>query len=116
YTNFNALASRENFAVAYPRGTNLWWNDGRLINGRGETDSDDVGFVRALIADIDANVVRLDRRRLFATGISNGGFMSLRLACEASDLFTAIAAVGATMPAEMGARCRPAKPVAAMLI
>lgn len=116
YSRFNDVAARENFAVAYPYGVNRWWNDGRVINGRGETDADDVGFIRALVADVNTNVRALDRSRLFATGISNGGFMSLRLACEAADLFAAVAAVSATMPLELGARCRPARPVAVLAI
>lgn len=116
YSRFNDVAARENFAVAYPYGVNRWWNDGRLIGGRGETDADDVGFIRALVADVNANVRPLDRGRVFATGISNGGFMSLRLACEAADLFAAVAAVSASMPVELGARCRPAKTVAVLTI
>ncbi len=116
YSRFHEIAAREHFAVAYPHGTGGWWNDGRMIDGRGETDADDVGFIRALVADIGENVTPLDRRRIFAAGISNGGFMSLRLACEAADLFSAIAPVSATMPDELGARCRPAKPVSVLII
>src|SRR5262249_39690216 len=54
YSRFHEVAERENFAVAYPYATRGWWNDGRLINGRGETDADDVGFIRALVADASA--------------------------------------------------------------
>src|SRR5688500_10666115 len=78
YSRFNEVAARERFVVAYPYGVNRWWNDGRVIDGRGETDADDVGFIRALVTDVDTHVRPLDRSRLFATGISNGGFMSLR--------------------------------------
>jgi polyhydroxybutyrate depolymerase len=116
YSRFNEVAAREQFAVAYPYGTNRWWNDGRLIEGRPETDADDVGFIRALVADVDARVAPLDRRRIYATGISSGGFMSLRLACEAADLFAAVAPVAATMPAELGVGCRPSRPVSVLLI
>ena len=116
YSRFIEVAVRENFAIAYPRGVGRWWNDGRLIDGRGETDADDVGFIRAVVADIVANTTSIDRSRVYATGISNGGFLSLRLACEAADVFAAVAPVAATMPAELGARCRPAKPVAVLAI
>lgn len=116
YSRFNEIAVRENFAIAYPRGLGRWWNDGRIIDGRGETDADDVGFIRAVVADIGAAVKPIDRSRVYAAGISNGGFMSLRLACEAADLFAAVAPVAATMPAEFGARCQPAKPVAVLII
>jgi polyhydroxybutyrate depolymerase len=116
YSRFNEIAARENFAIIYPRGIGRWWNDGRLINGRGETDADDVSFIRAVVADFGAKVTPIDRSRIYASGISNGGFMSLRLACEAADLFTAVAPVAASMPEELGARCRPAKPVSVLVI
>jgi polyhydroxybutyrate depolymerase len=115
YSRFDDIAAREQFAVAYPYGVGRWWNDGRLAEGLRESDADDVAFVRALIADIDARI-KIDHRRIFATGISNGGFMSMRLACEASNVFAAIAIVAATMPEDLGARCRPSKPVSVLVI
>ncbi len=115
YSRFNEIAAREQFAVAYPYGVGRWWNDGRHYDGRGESSADDVAFMRALVADIGA-LLKIDRARVFATGISNGGFMSFRLACEAADLFAAVAPVAATMPSELGARCRPAKPMPVLLI
>jgi polyhydroxybutyrate depolymerase len=115
FTGFNGIAARERFAVAYPQGVGRRWNDGRVFRGRTETGADDVGFLRALVADI-AKRTALDRRRIFAAGISNGGFMSFRLGCEAADLFAAIAPVTATMPDDLGPRCKPAKPVAVLVI
>jgi len=56
----------------------------------------------------------IDPGQIYATGVSNGGKMSLRLACEASDLLTGVAAVIAALPA--GLECRPAKPVSIMLM
>ena len=116
FSRFNAIAAREGFAVAYPQGTGRRWNDGRVFRGRGETDADDVAFVRAVVADIAAKGTALDRKRIFAAGISNGGFMSFRLACEAADLFAAVAPVTATMPADLGPRCKPGAPVAVLVI
>lgn len=116
FSRFNAIAAREGFAVAYPQGTNRRWNDGRVFRGRGETDADDVAFVRAVVADIAAKGTPLDRRHIFGTGISNGGFMSFRLACDAADLFAAVAPVTATMPADLGPRCAPSAPVGVLVI
>jgi polyhydroxybutyrate depolymerase len=116
FSRFNEIAAREGFAVAYPQGTAQRWNDGRVFRGRNETDSDDVAFVRAVVADVAAKGTPLDRRQIFATGISNGGFMSFRLACDAGDLFAAVAPVTATMPADLGPRCRPGAPVAVLVI
>jgi len=116
FSRFNAIAAREGFAVAYPQGTGRRWNDGRVFRGRGETDADDVAFVRAVVADIATKGTALDRKRIFAAGISNGGFMSFRLACDAADLFAAVAPVTATMPAALGPRCNPGAPVAVFVI
>ena len=116
FTRFNEIAAREYFVVAYPQGLNRGWNDGRIFRGRSETDADDVAFIRALVADIGDKVTPLDRRRLYATGISNGGFMSFRLACEAADLFAAVAPVTATMSADLGPRCKPVAPVSVLVI
>jgi len=115
FSRFNALAAKEGFAVAYPQGIGRAWNDGRIFRGRSETDADDVGFIRAVVADA-ATLAPLDRRRFFAAGISNGGFMSFRLACAAADLFRAIAPVTATMPSDLAPHCKLAVPVSVLLI
>jgi polyhydroxybutyrate depolymerase len=115
FSRFNAIAAREGFAVAYPQGRRRQWNDGRVFESGGESRADDVAFIRAVVADIGAKLT-LDRRRIYATGISNGGFMSFRLGCEATDLFAAIAPVTATLSANLGARCKPSAPVAVLVI
>ena len=79
------------------------WNDGRPEIAAG---IDDVGFIRAMIADAGTRF-GIDRRRIFAAGASNGGLMSYRLACEAGDLVRAIAPVIANMGEALIAHCRP---------
>jgi polyhydroxybutyrate depolymerase len=69
-----------------------------------------------VVADIAVKGTPLDRTRIFAAGISNGGFMSFRLACDAADVFAAVAPVTATMPADLGPRCAPRAPVAVLVI
>lgn len=115
FSRFNALAVKEGFAVAYPQGIGRRWNDGRIFRGRSETDADDVGFIRAVVADV-AKAVPIDRSRIFAAGISNGGFMSFRLACDAADLFRAVAPVTATMPDDLVPRCKPSATISVFLI
>ena len=70
---------------------------------------DDVAFGRALLNDLE-KVVKVDPKRIFATGISNGGMMAYRLASELSDRIAAIAPVGGPMGTEeyaiRNARCR----------
>jgi polyhydroxybutyrate depolymerase len=88
------------------------WNDGRPEIAAG---IDDVGFIRAMIADAGARL-GLDRRRVFAAGASNGGLMSYRLACEGGGLFRAIAPVIANMGEALIAHCRPAANVSVLMM
>jgi polyhydroxybutyrate depolymerase len=71
---------------------------------------DDVGFTRSLLDDL-AKVANVDARRVYATGMSNGGLMCYRLASELSDRIAAIAPVAATMGS---AACHPKRPVSVM--
>jgi len=115
FTRFNPIATREGFVVLYPQGLDRGWNDGREFQGR-DTDKDDVGFLLAMLDDVERQGIGIDRAAVGVTGISNGGFMSMRMACEAAGQFVGIAAVTATMPANVGARCRPARPVPMLVI
>jgi polyhydroxybutyrate depolymerase len=103
---FNRIADREGVIVIYPDGIGRNWNDGRDLNEPAARQNvDDVGFLRALIESVAHERV-VDRNRVFSTGISNGGFMSFRLACEAADQFAAVAPVTADRP-----NCQPSRAV-----
>jgi polyhydroxybutyrate depolymerase len=115
FTRFNSIAEREGFVVLYPQGIDRSWNDGREFQGR-DTNRDDVGFLLAMLNDLEGQGIGLDRAAVGVTGISNGGFMAMRMACEAAGEIVGIAAVTATMPAEIGTRCRPARPVPVLVI
>ena len=115
FTRFNSIAEREGIVVLYPQGLDRGWNDGREFQGR-DTSRDDVGFLLAIVNDLERQGLGLDRSAVGVTGISNGGFMAMRMACEAAGQIVGIAAVTATMPAEIGARCRPARPVPVLVI
>jgi polyhydroxybutyrate depolymerase len=81
-----------------------------LVQGRQRSRSerrDDVGFVRLLLDDL-AKVANIDPKRVYATGISNGGIMCYRLAAELSDRIAAIAPVSGTMGTKT---CNPKHPV-----
>jgi polyhydroxybutyrate depolymerase len=86
YTEFNNVADTGNFIVAYPNGVNETWN----ISS--ETGTNDVGFISALIDTINY-LYGTDLQRVYACGMSMGGFMSYRLACQLSDRIAAIASV-----------------------
>ncbi len=73
---------------------------------------DDVGFVRKIVADLKTRL-NVDPDRITANGMSNGGMMSYRLACEAADIFRAIASVAGTDGMD---QCRPVRPVSVLHI
>jgi polyhydroxybutyrate depolymerase len=116
-TGFSGKADREGFIAVYPNGTGRWqnrfltWNAGNCCAYAYENRVDDVGFVRALIAQLKKDFA-VDPRRVFVTGISNGGMMSYRLACELSDL---IAAAGPVAGAQNVA-CSPSRPVSLVIL
>jgi len=115
FTRFNPIAAREGVVVLYPQGLDRGWNDGREFQGR-DTNKDDVGFLLAVVGDVERQGIEIDRAAIGVTGISNGGFMAMRMACEAAGHIAGIAAVTAAMPAETGARCRPARAVPVLVI
>jgi polyhydroxybutyrate depolymerase len=116
HTRFAELAASEGFVLVAPQGENRSWNDGRVYSASRESRADDVGFIRAVLADLARQGVAFDRDRVFATGISNGGFMSQRLACEAADAFLGIVSVTAQMSADLGPGCKPARPISVWMI
>lgn len=108
-TRINELADRERFIAVYPQGIGRerggTWNIGGPDS---PSTADDVGFVKAILADLERGNA-IDRRRIYATGESMGGVFAYRLACEMSDTFAAIAPVAATM---VNPGCAPRNPVA----
>jgi polyhydroxybutyrate depolymerase len=93
---WDAAARAHGFVVAYPDGLNHAWNAGGGCCGQpGASGVDDVGFLTATVRAISA-AVPIDARRLYATGMSNGGLMAYRLACD-TDVFAAIGPDSATL-------------------
>ena len=117
YTRFSELADREGFVAVYPAAVDYHWNDGRRAESiRAQRDDvDDVKFLRAVIDDA-ARQTTIDRARVFATGISNGGFMSNRLAAEASDLVAGVAPVCGGMAPAIAEKFAPQFPVSVLII
>jgi len=115
--DLNDLADEAGFIVVYPDGVEKHWNDGREIQTRRASadDIDDVGFVAALIEDLSESYA-IDPSRVYALGISNGGMMSYRLACELPETFAAIAAVTASMSEELAASCNPSQPTSVLVM
>jgi polyhydroxybutyrate depolymerase len=116
-SRFSELADREGFVVAYPAGYRRSWNDGRGSDAiAAQRDgSDDVGFVAALIDELSAQL-RIDHKRIYATGISNGAMFSHRLAIALSQRIAAIAPVAGGAPQPLLARFDPQAPVSALIV
>jgi polyhydroxybutyrate depolymerase len=114
-SGMSAKADKENFLVAFPAGTSRsglvpTWNAGACCGYALTNKVDDVGFLRALIDRLEHDYT-VDRKRIFVTGISNGGMMSYRLACELADRIAAIAPVEGAQDLE----CRPSEPVSVIV-
>lgn len=91
-SGFDAVAERGGFLVVYPDGLQRAWNAGSCCGPPMERKTDDVGFIRALIAQLQARH-RIDPARIYGTGFSNGAMLLHRIACEAPGTFAAIAPV-----------------------
>jgi polyhydroxybutyrate depolymerase len=117
FTGFNTIADRDNFIVVYPDGVENHWNDGRepKIYRTHIENTDDTGFISSLI-DALAIDLNIDMKRVFVTGISNGGMMSHRLACELSDRIAAIAPIASSIPTNMADKWEPSKAVSVLII
>ena len=116
YGDFKPIADTAGFIVVHPEGTvqpgttnTQFWNVGFF-----PSNVDDVAFLEALIDTISAEY-NINPRRIYSTGMSNGGFMSYHLACR-SDRFAAIASVTGSMTATTASSCNPSRPIPVMQI
>jgi polyhydroxybutyrate depolymerase len=111
-SGWRAKSDRENFIVIHPNGLNSSWNGGDLCCGPSQINNvDDEGFLRMVVAKTRRDAC-IDPKRVYATGISNGGAMAHLLACRAADVFAA------TAPVSMGngtVPCAPARPVSVVM-
>lgn len=118
------MALKRGLAVIAPDGTPgkliskmRTWNAGggtgdfRCVSGRAcQLNVDEQAYVRALLKDVGQRL-DIDASRIYATGLSNGGAISYRLACQMSDVFAAIAPVGGAMAWAVNHTCQPKYPV-----
>ena len=115
---FDRLADEHAFAVAYPDGlSNVWrfWEPpGRRAGGRGRpAPGGDVAFIAALIDSLVGEGL-VDQRRVYVNGMSNGAYMTHRLACELGDRLAAVAGVAGTMPRAAAEMQQPPRPIPCM--
>ena len=116
YSDFNSISERENFIVVYPQGSSFWgyphWNVGGWTN---TSSADDIGFIDFLI-ELISQEYNLNQNRIYATGMSNGGFFSFLLACQLSQKIAAVASVTGSMTNETYQNCKPSKEVPVLQI
>lgn len=114
---YNKIAEREDFIAVYPNGINAQWNDGRGVNYfvDDNTNIDDVGFISALIDKLIEDY-KGNPSRIYITGLSNGGMMTLRLGCELGNKLTAIAPVIANIPKNIYSDCKPVSSLPILLM
>ena len=112
YFGLSALVNSHNFALILPNGTkddqgDRFWNATDFCCGVIDSKPDDVAYLTGLVEEA-AGRVNIDR--VFATGLSNGAFMSYRLACESLPGLTAVVALAGTSFTDP-ARCASARPI-----
>jgi len=116
YGDFRDIADTEGFLLVHPEGTTLignqFWNVG--FPGLSST-IDDVGFTEALIDEL-ATLYTIDLDRVYATGMSNGGFMSFLLACQLSEKIAAVASVTGSMTQDTFDDCNAQLPTPVLQI
>ncbi len=117
-TRFDDVADENGFIAVFPFGDGrfsddflLTWNSGNCCGYARSADIDDVTFIRAVVTAV-IDDWGADPARIFATGMSNGGMMSYRLACDASDIFLAVAPVAGALNLD----CNPANPVSLLAV
>ena len=114
---WGTLADRQGFIVIWPDGIGNSWNAGRCCRTALEEKIDDVAFAKAIVTTL-AKDACIDAKRVYATGCSNGGGMAFKVACDAADVFAAVAPVdfdcvtsAADNDRTCGTTCKPARPI-----
>jgi polyhydroxybutyrate depolymerase len=114
-TNFSNLADENNFIVLYPDGLDNQWNYVKDVSGYSSMTHDDTGFLLALLDEVSGQY-SIDEKRIYVAGFSNGGFMTQRLACDASERFAAFASVAAAGFGGMPELCKTPSPLSILLV
>jgi polyhydroxybutyrate depolymerase len=122
-TELNKTSDDKGFILVMPNGYQNSWNGGTCCGGASSEMLDDVALFRAMFEELKKHL-NVDLRRVYATGLSNGAYMSYRLGCDAADIFAAVApgagAIGkndiggGTNTASDFTTCEPSRPVSVL--
>jgi polyhydroxybutyrate depolymerase len=118
-TSWPMVARRERFGVVFPDGLNRAWadlrpNDKRALRAPPE-GTDDVAFIAKLVEKYVTDG-SADPRRIYVTGVSNGGAMTMTMVCQRADLFTAAASVIMNLTDDSASACHPSRPVPMLMM
>lgn len=105
------IARKSGAVLVYPGAIGGRWDVGKASGPA----TDDAQFVRAIITKLVADGVA-DKRKIYVAGVSSGGMLAMRLACESTDLFAGAAALIANLPADLASNCKPSKPLPFLLV
>lgn len=108
-SKWDRMADKEGFVLIDPDGIDKSWNAGSCCGGNKQ---DDVAFFREMVKKATADLC-IDSKRVYVSGHSNGGAMTYRLACEAADIFAAVAPVCGWLTVSA---CNPSRPIPVLAI
>lgn len=114
-TDLDRQADEDGFAVAYPTATGANWAEGCDCIGPDLDGVDDVGFADAVIEAV-ADVLEIDRDRIFAVGYSQGAVFLHHLACERTGTYAGFASIAGMMSGPVAASCPAEVPVDMLLV
>jgi len=106
-SGFRELGDQEGFIVLYPEGVGASWHVNGCCGQAMELKLDEIAFVRAIMDDVGKQAC-IDLKRVYASGISQGGGMAHHVACLAADIFAGVAPVSSDLRTEA---CTPARPI-----
>ena len=120
YFKLSALAEAKTFLVAAPDGTidnggNRFWNAFNVCCNFYNSPVDDVAYLTAILDDVQSRY-RIDAKRIFVMGHSNGGAMAHRLGCELSSRIAGFVSLAGPVPKDMDAVCKPTSPIAVLQV
>jgi len=102
-----SFSEKHHFIIVFPSAVNKQWGDGRAETA---SNNGDIDFVDKLIEEL-LKKHKIDGNRIYATGLSDGGLFTFKLACDRSEIFAAIAPVAANMASDLVSNCKPTRAV-----
>jgi len=106
-SQMDPVSDAQGFLVVYPDGYMNSWNAGDCCGAAVSSKVDDVGFFDDMLAWVESKYC-VDPKRVYAAGLSNGGFFSNRLGCERANVVAAIGPVAGPLDISP---CNPSRPV-----